>query len=88
MAADVNAILLAREGLQERDHALFTAIYGAAGIKLPPLHEEQPIPETLKAGVRAWARQHNARFAAERTAAQVRERAVARARATAETKSD
>ncbi len=79
MAADVNAILLAREGQAERDHEFFTAIYGAAGIKLPPLDPEKPTAESAKASIRAWARQHNKQFAAQQ---------AAKARATPKPKSD
>lgn len=50
----MNSIALGWEGRQEADHELRTAVYGAAGIKLPPLHPvERPKP-TAK-DVRSWA---------------------------------
>lgn len=58
MAADVNAIQLAKEGQEERDHSFFTAIYGAQGIKLPPLRAEKG--RLTATDFRGWAMAHNA----------------------------
>lgn len=91
MAADVNAILIAWEGLQEADHEMATYIYGAQGIKMPPLRKAEKADHlTIAAGVRDWARQHNKRFAQDRSVAGARQRAVERAaaKATQKTKSD
>lgn len=79
----MNSIQIAWEGLQEADHERDTAIYGAQGIKLPPLKPAKPGPETIAQGMRSWAREHNARYAAERSAAAVKTRALARAAAKA-----
>lgn len=86
----MNSILIAWEGLQEADHELATAIFTANGKKLPPLRPEKASPQALSASIRQWARDHNKRFAAQRTAEAARERAIERAgaRATQQPKSD
>ena len=78
----MNAIQIAWEGRQEADHELITALYGAQGIKLPPLKKPKPGPQTVAVGMRQWAREHNARYAAQRTPETVRAEALARAKAT------
>lgn len=58
-AADVNAIELAREAIEEADHSLHAAIYGAAGIRIKPLRE-RPDPTPIQAKVLDFVRNHNA----------------------------
>lgn len=71
MAADVNVILLAAEGLEEAEHDLHRMIFAAQGLDLPPLERlaspkgQRPSADQIK----AWARVVNAQMAAKKRAA-------------------
>lgn len=67
LRADALAIVLAYEGWKEQRYGLERMIYGAQGVKLPPLP-----PRNMKPGSRAswddtwrnFAKEHNARWRA------------------------
>ena len=66
----MNVILLAVEGLEEAEHDLHATIYGAQGIKLPPLKRAaDPGQRASPEQIRAWAKGVNARMAARKRAA-------------------
>jgi hypothetical protein len=68
MATDIHVIMLALEGVEERDHQLFTNIFAANGLKLPPLPrartEQRASPEAIK----AWKDSVNARIRSRKLA--------------------
>lgn len=67
LATDIHVIQLALEGVEERDHKLFTMIFAANKLELPPLPRLRPKAQGQRASsaqIKAWAAAQNARVRA------------------------
>jgi hypothetical protein len=62
MATDIHVIMLALEGVEERDHLLFTNIFAANGLKLPPLPRQRTEQRASPEAIKAWKDSVNARI--------------------------
>jgi hypothetical protein len=68
MATEIPVILLALEGVEEREHHLFTMIFAAAGHQLPPLPRKRIQQRPSAEAIKGWAAAVNARLAANKRA--------------------
>jgi hypothetical protein len=68
MATEIPLILLALEGVEEREHHLFTMIFAAAGHQLPPLPRNRVQQRPSAEQIKGWASAVNARLAANKRA--------------------
>jgi hypothetical protein len=68
LATEIGTIRLALEGVEEREHQLFTMIFASQGLVLPPLPRNRPQQRATAEQIKGWAAAVNARFAANRRA--------------------
>jgi hypothetical protein len=68
MATEIGLIRLALDGVEEREHQLFTVIFAAQGHVLPPLERNRPDQRVSAEQIKGWAAAINARMAANRRA--------------------